>query len=97
MGISFIDSTSIKVYHNRRITSHKVFKSLAARGRTSVDWFFGFKLHLAVNEQGELLTAMVTPGNVDDRRPVPQLLQQLFGKVFGDRGYVSQQLALQLC
>ncbi len=49
-GISFIDSTSIKVCHNRRIASHKVFKSLAARGKTSVDWFFGFKLHLVVNE-----------------------------------------------
>jgi transposase len=61
-----------------------------------VDWFFGFKLHLAVNEQGELLNAILTPGNVDDRQPVPQLLQQLFGKVFGDRGYVSQKLALQL-
>lgn len=95
-GVSFIDSTSIKVCHNRRISSHKVFKSLATRGKTSVDWFFGFKLHLVVNEQGELLNAILTPGNVDDRQPVPQLLQQLFGKVFGDRGYISQKLALQL-
>jgi transposase len=95
-GLSFIDSTSIKVCHNRRIASHKVFKPLAARGKTSVDWFFGFKLHLVVNEQGELLNAILTPGNVDERQPVPQLLQQLFGKVFGDRGYVSQKLALQL-
>lgn len=95
-GISFIDSTSIKVCHNRRIASHKVFKSLAARGKTSVDWFFGFKLHLVVNEQGELLNVLLTPGNVDDRQPVPRLLQRLFGKVFGDRGYVSQKLALQL-
>jgi transposase len=95
-GVSLIDSTSIKVCHNRRISSHKVFKPLAARGKTSVDWFFGFKLHLVVNEPGELLNAILTPGNVDDRQPVPQLLQQLFGKVFGDRGYVSQKLALQL-
>ncbi|MBD2062256.1 IS982 family transposase [Funiculus sociatus GB2-A5] len=95
-GISFIDSTSIKVCHNRRISSHKVFKSLAARGKTSVDWFFGFKLHLVINERGELLNAILTPGNVDDRQPVSQLLQRLFGKVFGDRGYVSQKLALQL-
>ncbi|MBD2069986.1 IS982 family transposase, partial [Leptolyngbya sp. FACHB-671] len=54
-GLSFIDATSIKVCHNRRIASHKVFKPLAARGKTSVDWFFGFKLHLVINEQGELL------------------------------------------
>ena len=95
-GVSFIDATSIKVCHNRRITAHKVFKSLAARGKTSVDWFFGFKLHLVITEQGELLNVLITPGNTDDRTPVPQLLQRLFGKVFGDRGYVSQKLALQM-
>jgi len=95
-GISFIDSTSLKVCHNRRIHTHKVFKPLAARGKTSVDWFFGFKLHLVVNDQGELLNVVLTPGNTDDRAPVPKLLRHLFGKVFGDRGYVSQKLAQQL-
>ncbi|MEP0753099.1 IS982 family transposase [Trichocoleus sp. Lan] len=95
-GISFIDSTSLKVCHNRRISQHRVFKDIAARGKTSVDWFFGFKLHLVVNEQGELLNLQITPGNVDDRKPVPDLLESLFGKVFADRGYVSQQLATQL-
>ncbi len=95
-GISFMDSTGLKVCHNRRIPQHKVFKNLAARGKTSVDWFFGFKLHLVVNDQGELLNVILTPGNTDDRTPVPQLLQQLFGKVFADKGYVSQKLAKQL-
>lgn len=95
-GISFLDSTSLKVCHNRRIQQHKVFKHLAARGKTSVDWFFGFKLHLVVNDKGELLNFVLTPGNTDDRNPVPQLLQRLFGKVFGDKGYVSQKLAKQL-
>lgn len=95
-GISFIDSTSLKVCHNRRILQHKVFENLAARGKTSVDWFFGFKLHLVVNDQGELLNFVLTPGNTDDRTPVPKLLQQLFGKVFADKGYVSQKLAKQL-
>ena len=80
-GISFMDSTSLKVCHNRRIPQHKVFDNLAARGKTSVDWFFGFKLHLVVNDRRELLNIMLTPGNADDRTPVPQLLQQLFGKV----------------
>jgi transposase len=95
-GISFIDSTSLKVCHNRRIHQHRVFQDLAARGRTSVDWFFGLKLHLVVNEQGELLNLTLTPGNIDDRKPVPHLLQALFGKVFADRGYVSQALFEQL-
>jgi len=95
-GISFIDSTSLKVCHNRRIHQHRVFADLAVRGKTSVDWFFGFKLHLVVNDQGELLNLTITPGNTDDRKPVPKLLQSFFGKVFADRGYVSQSLAKQL-
>ena len=95
-GISFIDSTAIKVCHNRRISRHRVFAKLAARGKTSVDWFLGFKLHLVVNEQGELLNATLTPGNTDDRKPVPDLLKDLFGKVFADRGYVSRALAQKL-
>jgi hypothetical protein len=74
-GINFIDSTSLNVCHNRRISSHRVFHGIAARGKTSVDWFYGFKLHLAVNDQGELLNIQVTPGNTDDRQPVPELLQ----------------------
>ena len=95
-GISFLDSTSLKVCHNRRIHSHRVFQGLAARGKTSVDWFFGFKLHLVVNDQGDLLNIMLTPGNTDDRKPVPDWLKALFGKVFADRGYVSQALFEQL-
>lgn len=95
-GISFLDATSLKVCHNRRISQHKVFKNLAARGKTSVDWFRGFKLHLVVNDKGELLNFTLTPGNTDDRTPVPKLLQQIFGKVFADKGYLSQKLAKQL-
>ena len=91
-GISFIDSTSLDVCLNQRIASHKVFAGLAERGKTSTGWFFGFKLHLVINDRGELLNVLVTPGNVDDRKPVPQLVSKLFGKVFGDKGYISQPL-----
>jgi hypothetical protein len=73
-----------------------VFSNLAARGKTSVDWFFGFKLHLVVHESGELLNFTLTPGNIDDRKPVLELLKDLFGKVFADRGYVSHALAQTL-
>lgn len=95
-GISFVDSTPLRVCHNRRIAGHKVFEGLAARGKTSMGWFFGFKLHLVVNDSGELLAMQLTPGNVDDRRPVPYLSQKLFGKLFGDKGYISQALFEQL-
>jgi hypothetical protein len=95
-GISFIDATSLQVGQNRRLPQHRVLASLAARGKTSVDWFYGFKLHLVVNEPGELLNLQVTPGNVDERKPVANLVQFLFGKVLADRGYVSQSLAEHL-
>jgi hypothetical protein len=95
-GISFMDSTRLKVCHNRRIQQHRGFKNLAERGKTSVDWFFGLKRHLVVNDQGELLNFVRTPGNTDDRTPVPKWLQKLFGKVFADKGYISQKLAKQL-
>jgi transposase len=95
-GIGFVDATSLKVCHNRRIARHRVFKDIAARGKTSVDWFFGFKLHLVVNERGQLLNVSLTPGNVNDRHPVRNLLQGLRGKIFADRGYISHKLAAQL-
>jgi Transposase DDE domain len=91
-GVSFIDSTALKVCHNRRIHSHRVFAGCAKRGKTSVDWFYGFKLHLVINDRGELLSLRLTPGNTDDRRPAPELVKGLFGKLFGDKGYVSQPL-----
>jgi transposase len=91
-GIAFIDSLPIAVCHNRRIPSHRVFAELAERGKSSVDWFYGFKLHLVVNDQGELLAFHLTPGNIDDRKPVPKLAKGLFGKLFGDRGYISRAL-----
>ena len=95
-GISFIDSTPVAVCHNRRIQSHRVFDGIAFRGKSSVGWFFGFKLHLVVNDMGEVLACTLTPGNVDDRTPVPKMTRQLFGKLFGDRGYISKALFAEL-
>lgn len=95
-GIAFVDSTPLRVCHNRRIQRHRVFTGLAARGQSSLGWFYGFKLHLIVNEVGEVLAFLLTPGNVDDRKPVPKLTRRLFGKLFGDKGYLSQALFEQL-
>jgi len=91
-GISFVDSTALRVCTNRRIKRHKVFAGLAARGQCSLGWFYGFKLHLVVNQHGEVLAFTLTPGNVDDRKPVPKLAKALFGKLFGDKGYLSHPL-----
>lgn len=93
-GINFIDSTTLKVCRNQRIHKHKTFKGLAARGHTSMGWFFGFKLHLIINEKGEILSFYLTKGNVDDRdiKTVKSMTQGLFGKLFGDKGYLSKAL-----
>jgi hypothetical protein len=72
-GIAFVDSLPLPVCHNRRIYSHQVFADMAQRGKSSVDWFYGFKLHLVINDRGDLLALRFTPGHVDDRAPVPDL------------------------
>jgi len=95
-GISFIDSTSLRVCHNKRILSHKVFSGIAKRGKTSIGWFYGFKLHLLINECGELIAFVLTQGNVDDREPVENMTKNVWGKVFGDKGYISADLFSRL-
>lgn len=89
-GKSFIDSFSLEVSHPRRIQSHKVFKGLAQRGKTSVGWFYGFKIHLTINEYGEILNFFITPGNVADNNEevLMNITKDLFGKMFGDKGYI---------
>ncbi len=91
-GISYIDSTSIGVCRNIRITRNKVFKGIAQRGKSSMGWFFGFKLHIVVNEVGELLSFKLTRGNTHDQIPVKDLCKNLFGKLFGDKGYLGKKL-----
>ena len=77
-GISFLDSTPLRVCRNQRILIHKTFEELAERGRCSIGWFFGFKLHLIINDKGEILNFMFTPGNVDDREPLSAIAAYCF-------------------
>lgn len=95
-GLSILDSTPIAVCHNLRIRQHRVFRSVAARGKSSTGWFYGMKLHLLINHCGELLAIKLTPGNVDDRKPVPHLCTGVFGKLYGDKGYISTSLREKL-
>jgi hypothetical protein len=95
-GLAFSDSLPLPVCHNRRIYSHQVFADFAQRGKSSMGWFYGFKLHFVINDEGDLLALRLMPGNGDDRTPVPDLVEGLWGKLFGDRGYMSQELFEQL-
>ena len=95
-GISYIDSTVIKVCNIKRCNSHKVFKGMASKGKGTMGWFFGFKLHLIINDSGDIISFQITPGNVSDLTPVRSLTKGLWGKIFGDRGYISSKLSQDL-
>ena len=93
-GISFVDSAPLRVCRNQRILIHKTFEGLAERGKYSMGWSFGFKLHLIINDKGEILNFMFTPGNVDDREPLKQgkFLENIKGKLCADKEYIGQAL-----
>ena len=93
-GISFVDSTPIRVCKNKRISRNKVFKGIATTGKSTMGWFHGFKLHIIINDKGELLSFAVTQANIDDREPLNNegFLKNIFGKLFGDKGYISEKL-----
>lgn len=95
-GLYYLDSTKMVVCHNRRIYRNKVFKGVAERGHCSVGFFYGFKLHLAINHQGEIMSFCITRGNVDDREVVEKLTQGLTGFGVGDKGYISKKLTESL-
>ncbi|WP_299011953.1 IS982 family transposase, partial [uncultured Shewanella sp.] len=95
-GIEFIDSTSIKVCHNLRIPRHKTLSGLASRGKGTMGWFYGFKLHLIVNHQGGIVAAKITPANVHDTKPVKEMVVNSMDKLYADKGYISKALASEL-
>lgn len=93
-GITYVDSTPIRVCNKKRIKRNKVFKDIAAVGKSTMGWFYGFKLHLIVNEKGDILNFVITQGNVDDRAPLndSKFLSKIKGKLYGDKGYISAKL-----
>ena len=91
-GVSFVDSTRVRVCDNRRISSHRVFADVAECSKTSMGWFYGFKLHLVINDKGEVLDVALTPGNTDDRKPLRKFTERLHGSLYADRGYISKDL-----
>ena len=95
-GVYFIDSTTLKVCHIKREEQHKVFKDSAQKSKSTMGWFYGFKLHMVINSRGEIMNLRLTPATEDDRKPVEDLTHELFGKLIGDKGYISQALKEKL-
>ena len=92
-GIYFIDSTKISACNNRRVHMNKVFKGFASWGKTSMGWFWGFKLHLLVNQYGELINCRFTTGSVSDNnvKVLFHLTNDINGWVIGDKGYLCNK------
>lgn len=94
-GFYMVDSKPLSVCDNHRIPSNKVFADVAARGKSSMGWFYGFKAHLVINQYGQLVNFVITPGNVADNNGalLTELLADLKGQCFGDRGYLTKLFA----
>ena len=95
-GVYFADSTKLAVCHNRRIHRHKVFDGLAARGKTSMGWFYGLKLHLVINHKGQVVALRITPGNTADSAVLDEVTRHLAGKLYADKGYIGHELFKRL-
>jgi hypothetical protein len=95
-GIYFADSTPLKVCRNKRIPRHKVFEGLATRGKSTMGWFFGFKLHVIINHKGQIMAVKITPGNKDDRAALAEMIKDFQGKCYADKGYIGKDIFAKL-
>jgi IS5 family transposase len=73
-----------------------VFDSLAARGKTSMGWFYGLKLHFVINHKGQVMALKITPGNTADSTVLDEMTQHLAGTLYADKGYIGRELFSKL-
>jgi len=95
-GAGYIDSTPLRVSHNKRTNSHKVFKFVAKLGRSSMGWFYGFKLHIVCDFMGNIVKCRITHGAANDLKVGAEMMKDLVGKIFADKGYIGKKEFTQL-
>lgn len=95
-GIYYIDSSCLPVCHIKRSSRHRTFEAVAEYGHTSVGWFFGLKLHLVINNRGQLMAFKITRGNCHDSKQAVPLLKKFKGLAFGDKGYLGNKIFEEL-
>ncbi|WP_371219417.1 IS982 family transposase [Orientia tsutsugamushi] len=92
----YIDSTKLAICHNKHTPSNRVFNKISKIGKSSYGWFLGFKLHLVINNKGELMSVKITKSNKSHLSIASVISKVLFGKLFGDKAYISKELFHQL-
>lgn len=95
-GNGYIDSTPLKVSNKKRTGSHKVFKFVATLGKSSMGWFYGFKLHVVCDFMGNIVKCRITHGATNDLKAGKEMMKDLVGKIFGDKGYIGKKEFLEL-
>uniref|UniRef100_UPI0037444D6A transposase n=5 Tax=Candidatus Enterovibrio escicola TaxID=1927127 RepID=UPI0037444D6A len=94
--MTFVDSSKLQVCHNLRILRYQAFKGTVKREKGTIGWFYGFKLHLIINDQGSIISVKVTTVNVDDRKVISEMVDEIWGCLYGDKGYISGPLKREL-
>lgn len=87
----FADSTKLKVCEIKREFSHKVCLGLAKKSKSTMGWFYGFKLHIICNELMQILNVKITPATTDDRKGLEMMWNTIFGMIVADAGYIGKR------
>jgi len=99
VNLQFADSTKLAVCHIKREFTHKVVKGLATKSKSTMGWYYGFKLHLVCDKDGQILAWRITTATVDDRNGLSLIWDELTGMIVADAGYLGsnwQQAAADL-
>ena len=92
----WVDSTTLPVCKNQRIQRYKSLAKIASRGKSSMGWFYGCKLHIAMNQFGEIARSTLSNGHIADIKIVEDLVEDMEAKIYADRGYISRDLKSRL-